>query len=75
MMTNRNLNSVVLTFSSSIPPVTITVTDARINSYRTLISQRPGGSFAEIEEIGFSFSGSFTIGDTFTSGVFEHAAF
>ena len=75
MMTNRNLNSVVLTFSSSIPPVTITVTDARINSYRTLMSQRPGGSFAEIEEIGFSFSGSFTIGDTFTSGVFEHAAF
>jgi len=75
MMTNRNLNSVVLTFSSSTPPVTITVTNARINSYRTLMSQRPGGSFAEIEEIGFSFTGSYTVSDGAAFGVFERTAF
>jgi hypothetical protein len=74
MMTNRALNTVVLTFSGN-PAVTITVTNARINSYRTLMSQRPGGSFAEIEEIGFTFAGSFTVSDGTTSGVFEHTAF
>jgi type VI secretion system (T6SS) effector Hcp len=74
MMTNRILTTVVLTFST-IPAVTITVTNARINSYRTLMSQRPGGSYAEIEEIGFSFSGSYTVSDGAASGVFDRAAF
>jgi len=74
MLNNRNL-TVVLKFTSSDPAVIITVTDARVSSYRTLMSQRPGGSFAEIEEIGFSFSGSFTIYDGTNTGVFDHAIF
>ena len=72
MMTNRDLTSVVLTFSSN-PAVTLTVTNARISTYRTLMSQRPGRSFAEIEEIGFNFSGSFTVNDGVTSGVFNRS--
>ena len=72
MMTNRNLDSVVLTFSSN-PAVTFTVKNARIVSYRTLMSQRPGGGFAEIEEVGFNFASSFTISDGVNSGVFDRS--
>jgi hypothetical protein len=36
------------------------------------MSQRPGGSYAEIEEIGINFAGGkFTINDKTDSGVFD----
>ncbi len=51
-MTRATMPLLSLAFGSTDPAVTITATNARINAYRTLMSQRPGGSFAEIEEIG-----------------------
>jgi len=67
---NRNLTSVVLTLSSK-PVVTYTLVNARVTSYRMLMSQRPGGSYSEIEEIGFNFTNTFTANDGTYSGVFD----
>lgn len=69
---NRNLTSVVLTLSTT-PPVTYTLVNARITSYRVLMTQRPGGSYSEIEEIGFNFSSTFTANDTTNVGVFDRS--
>ena len=70
LMNNRNLATVVLTLST-MPPATYTLVNARVVSYRLLMSQRPGGSYSEIEEIGFQFGTSFTISDGTDSGVFS----
>ena len=69
LMTNRNFATVVLTLSTT-PPVTYTLVNARVVSYRLLMTQRPGGSFSEVEEIGFQFLTSMTISDGTNSGVF-----
>jgi hypothetical protein len=72
LTTNRNLTSVVLTLSTS-PPVTYTLVNARVTSYRMLMTQRPGGSYSEIEEIGFNFANTFTANDGTNSGVFDRS--
>ena len=69
---NRNLTSVVLTLSTT-PPVTYTLVNARVVSYRILMTQRPGGSYSEIEEIGFNFQNTFTANDGTNSGVFDRS--
>ncbi len=73
LTTNRNLQTVVLTLSTT-PPVTYTLVNGRVTSYRLLMSQRPGGSYSEIEEIGLNFSTSFTANDGTASGTFSRAS-
>jgi hypothetical protein len=73
LLTNRNLQTVVLTLSTT-PPVTYTLVNGRVTSYKLLMSQRPGGAYSEIEEIGLQFSSTFTVNDGTNSGVFDRSA-
>ena len=48
-------------------------TNGRVTSYKLLMSQRPGGAYSEIEEIGVQFSSTFTGNDGTNSGVFDRS--